>query len=226
MPTELHIIDFLWTMLVGKVISNEESYLTYSAATRFKKSVFNDKNDLFYGIDFESNRAFEPYYNLYSDWRNKAFNIIKEHHKNNDLVLLCLDLKSFYYSVEFEFKNLTSYINDSRLNDFCFLTDLIENIYKKYTKLLFGVKKGILKSDHSCIFPIGVPSAFVLRELYLNKMDLNIVNTINPLYYSRYVDDILIVLKENVANSVSRDTILTKYFINTNIVTAIKTNTE
>ena len=226
MPIELHIIDFLWTILVGKIISNDDSYFKYSAATRFKNSLYNNRKDLYKGIDFESNRAFEPYFNLYSSWRNKAFNIIKDNHKDTDLILLCLDLKSFYYSVEFEFKNLSSYINDDRLNRFSFLTSLIETIYTKYTKMLFGVKKGILKSDCSCIFPIGVLSVYVLRELYLNKMDLNIVETIKPLYYNRYVDDILIVLKEDIDNSVSRETILKKYFVNNNLVTSIKNNTD
>ena len=64
LPMELQILDFLWTLLLGKISQRKADFLSHATATKFKKSVFNDNEDLFSGIDFASNRAFEPYYRL------------------------------------------------------------------------------------------------------------------------------------------------------------------
>lgn len=220
MPIELYIIDFLWTILVGKIINDRSDILRYSGATAFKPSLYNSSQDLVEGIDFESNRAFKPYYGLYTSWRNKAFKTIQDIHPNTDSLLVCLDLKSFYYSVDFNFNQLNSLLNnDSRLESFSFLTSVVEKIYFTYTKLITKYKKGVKVQKNNSIFPIGAISALVLRELYLYKFDNQIVKTLSPKYYNRYVDDILIVLESNGDDELSSDDLINKYFINTGLVT-------
>jgi len=57
-------------------------------------------------------------------------------------------------------------------------------------------------------------SSFVLANWYLRKMDRFIVDRMAPLYYGRYVDDILIVLNVKTTTAVSRADIVrtTEYF--------------
>lgn len=219
MPIELYIIDFLWTVLVGKLINDRPEILMYSGATAFKPSLFTPDSDLFEGIDFTSNRAFKPYFGLYSSWRNDAFKTIQKIHPDSDSLLLCLDLKSFYYSVDFNFCQLEELLdNDPRLQQFSFLTDLIKKIYYTYTKLIIKFKKGVKVQENNAIFPIGITSATVLREIYLYRFDNQIVNALSPKYYSRYVDDILIVLVTDKTNEISTEDIINKYLINTGLV--------
>lgn len=197
MPTELQILDFLWTLLLGKISVKYPNIYKYAAATKFKKSLYNDSLDLFEGIDFQSNRCFEPYYSLYTGWRDGAFKKIKKLYNTEDTYLLCLDLKSFYYSVAFSFENISEYLQeDERLNRISYLTNLIEKIYRTYSNLLIKYKKGIIRQGNSCVFPIGVTSVYVLREIYLHKFDKDIVEKLSPQYYNRYVDDILIVIND------------------------------
>lgn len=219
MPIELYIVDFLWTILVGKLITDRPDILKYAGATAFKPSLYTSSQDLIEGIDFKSNRAFKPYFSLYTSWRNGAFKTIQNIHPNTDSLLLCLDLKSFYYSVDFNFSQLDELLNnDSRLEQFSFLTSIIKKIYYAYTKLIVKYKKGVKVQKNNCIFPIGITSAIVLREIYLYGFDSQIVNVLAPKYYNRYVDDILIVLETDTINETSSDDVINKYLINTGLV--------
>ena len=219
MPIELFIVDCLWTLLLGKLAKDSDLDFSHAYATEFKPSLYNSDSSLNSGIDFQSNRMFEPYFGLYTNWRNSAFNEIKRSHNDNDLILMCLDLRSFYYSVCFDFNNINLYLNnDERLESFAFLTTVIEKIYRQYTDVLSPYKKGIHKKATSSIFPIGVLSACVLRELYLNKFDQSILKSINPRYYGRYVDDILLVLSVEESCEISQRNLIEKFLINTQLV--------
>lgn len=220
MPIELHIIDFLWTLLLGKLTTKTRNFFKYAAATRFKPSVFHeDQDDLYRGIEFESNRSFVPYFELYRRWRNGAFKKIKRVHKHTSTVLLCLDIKSFYYSVEFDFSRIDSYFNfDSRLESFSFLTNIMESIYNSYTNIISSYKKGILNKKATSVFPIGMVSSFVLREIYLLALDSKIAMLLKPLYYQRYVDDILLVINANGKEELKKAEAIRTYLIDTGIV--------
>lgn len=218
MPIELSIIDFLWTILIGKITTEKPHMLRFAAATSIKKSVYSEGTDLFSNVDYESNRFFEPYFNLYSKWRNSAFRKINDVHEQMSTLLICLDLKSFYYSVEFDFDRIQSYFpSDERLNSLLFLTDIIRKIYFKYTEIVSKQKKGIKNKKNTCIFPIGTVSSYILRELYLYDFDTEIYSTLKPLYYSRYVDDILLVI-ENDDYSISSDEVIRKHFIEKGLI--------
>lgn len=219
MPVELFIIDFLWTILIGKIANDYPNILRYSGATAFKPSLYTFESDLYEGIDFVSNRAFKPYFNLYSSWRKGAFKRIEKIHSDSDSLLLCLDLKSFYYSVDFDFDQLVVLLNnDSRLSQFAILTNIIRQIYLAYTKLITKYKKGVRVQKDNTIFPIGITSAIILREIYLYDFDNRIVKSLYPVYYNRYVDDILIVLKTDGMSLMSSDEIVNKYFVDTGLV--------
>ena len=219
MPIELYIIDFLWTIQIGKIISDYPFLLANSGATAFKKSLFTSANDLIGGIDYESNRAFKPYFELYVSWRNGAFKAIKNNHSKADSLLICLDLKSFYYSVDFDFDELNTMLcNDKRLDQISFLTSVIRKIYYNYTKLIIKYKKGVVVKNDNCIFPIGIMSATVLREIYLYHFDKQLIDTLSPTYYKRYVDDILVVLNADSKSELSSEEIIRKYFIDTGLL--------
>lgn len=221
-PVELYILDTLWLLLIGKIMTDQHLTSSFSFAGRFKKSLFVlDDESLFSGIDFDSNRCFEPYYNLYSKWRDSAFDKIKSKHSDTDTLLIGLDLKSFYYTVEFEFSNLKDLLNnDERYDSFTFLTNIIEELYLRYTNILREFKPGISKKENACIFPIGLLSPILLRELYLKKFDLEIINKIKPFYYGRYVDDLLIVVNAKEMSEYRKQDFIDHFLINTNIVSA------
>ena len=97
--------------------------------------LYKNADSLYSGIDFASNRLFVPYFKQYTAWRNNAFKKVKSRYKNQqDSVLISLDIRSYYYSVIFDFENLPRYLNyDSRLTEIAPLTRIIRQIYIDYT---------------------------------------------------------------------------------------------
>lgn len=168
-PIELLIIDCLWTLCIAKIKNEKYGNQSCSYAGKFKPSVFYfAKRNLYDGIDWESNRCFEPYFENYSKWQSDAFMKLKEGLKTDNQLMLSLDLKSFYYSVRFEFSSLTTLLDyDSRLSEISFISYIEEKIYLLYTKLISKYKIGIDIKESSTIFPIGLLSPILLRELYL-----------------------------------------------------------
>ena len=199
-PIELLIIDCLWTLCIAKIRNEKYGNQSCSYAGKFKPSVFYfGIKDLHDGIDWESNRCFEPYFENYSQWQKDAFRKLKKGLKNNNQLMFSLDLKSFYYSVRFEFSSLTMLLDhDSRLRDISFISHIEECIYLLYTKLISKYKIGIDTKESTTIFPIGLLSPIILRELYLYKFDQKIRTKLSPTHYGRYVDDMIIVLPSEV----------------------------
>lgn len=199
-PVELLIIDCLWTLCIAKIKSERYGDQSCSYAGKFKASVFFfGKKDLYDGIDWESNRCFEPYFENYSRWQKDAFKKLREGFQRNNQLMLSLDLKSFYYSVRFEFSLLSDFLgNDSRLSDISFISRIEEQIYLAYTKLISKYKIGVDVKNSATIFPIGLLSPILLRELYLYKFDQKIRMLLKPTHYGRYVDDMIIVMPAEV----------------------------
>ncbi len=217
MPIELFIIDYLWTILLGKIANETANTFKYAAAPKLRRSLYNSKSDLYHGTDFESNRAFEHYFPLYKQWRKGAFDKIKK--AETDTLLICLDLKNFYNSVEFNFTMIDNYLdNDNRLPSVAFLKKIIEKIYLKYTKTISKQKRWVMDNKNTCLFPIGIRSANLLRELYLQDFDKMIVNKLQPIHYSRYVDDIFILVSSKEEDVQYNEYIIHKYLVSTSIL--------
>lgn len=207
-PIELLILDCLWTLCIAKISNKKYGTQACSYAGKFKASVFYfDQDDLYEGIDWESNRCFEPYYENYSRWQKDAFSKLRQGLLVQNQLMLSLDLKSFYYSVRFEFDSLSALLSDdSRLSEISFISHVEEKLYLSYTKLISKYKKGINIKNNATIFPIGLLSPILLRELYLYAFDQKIKFALNPTHYGRYVDDMIIIIPAEVqANNVTQN---------------------
>ncbi|MDO5519743.1 MAG: reverse transcriptase domain-containing protein [bacterium] len=218
-PVELLIVDCLWMLFIGKIISDVFGESKYSYAGKFKKSLFRIKDpSLVSGIEFSSNRSFEPYYQSYEVWRNNAIKMVGECKNKTDLVLMSLDFKSFYYSVNFDFSKIGLMLkNDPRLSEMKFLTDVIEKTYRRYTKIVNQYKESRQETTDTCMLPIGLLSPIVLRNLYMMRFDRSIKEVLSPLYYGRYVDDILLVLDSKDVQNTSVELCIRNYLLKTKL---------
>ena len=203
MPIELMLLDCLWTLLVGKIADDNDAVAINNYANNFNQ-LFSAGNDLEKRIDFYSNRLFKSYFEQYSNWRDNALRKIKNCYNNHqNTTLISLDIKAYFYSVNFKFCSLAEYFsNDERLQKFSFLTEIIEKIYIKYTKKIKKVRLGIFADTNGgeCIFPFQLVSSGFLSNLYLQKFDIQVNGTTDVLYYGRYVDDIILVMKNKSEN--------------------------
>ncbi len=218
-PVELFILDMLWMLIVKKLYLQKYGEFEHSYAAKLKKGVMKNDVDIVNGIDFTSNRCFEPYFKCYTKWRNKALDVAKESCKSDNILMMSLDLKSFYYSVNFDFKSLDEmFIEDERYSAISFLTNFVRLIYEKYTSLISKYKCGINKSAEKNILPIGLISPLVIRDIYLSPIDHDIFDRISPQYYGRYVDDMLIVVSVGDLGNLSVEEFIFQLLVRNEII--------
>lgn len=198
MPIEFHLIDTLWTLLVGKIVFDQNVLGKGCYGNCLDNYViYNQSQDFFESINFDKNKLFKIYFNQYCSWKNNAIDAVKLNNKQKkNTALVSLDVKSFYYSVHWKFKDVGKYINDDmRLERVATLTNILSLIYVKYTNILSDVRELTQKiEEDECVLPIGMFSSMLLANLYLAKYDREVSLQKNVLYYGRYVDDLLILL--------------------------------
>lgn len=220
-PVELFIIDMLWMLIVKKLYLQKYGEFEYSYAGKLKKGIMKKDTNIIKGIDFVSNRCFEPYFQCYTKWRNKALDVAKECCKNENILMISLDLKSFYYSVNFDFKALDEMFNQNeKYSEISFLTNMVRLIYEKYTSLISKYKCGIKKPEGKNILPIGLISPLLIRDIYLAPIDHDIMDKISPRYYGRYVDDMLIVVNVDDSANSSVEEFINQFLVKNEIVRA------
>lgn len=201
LPIQLAIVDVLFTLFLGKIDAKRKESEKYAKASMFFDTLFNNNDDndqnLISGIYFNSGRLFKRYFEGYCEWRNGA---IKEaenlYDHGKDSVIYSLDLDSYFYNINIDLDEIIKkictnqrYLNDKLLQFVVKIEKRIFKFYKEQLSIYRNIKNNI-------VLPIGLPSSSALSNLYLREFDNACLSMKNVKYYSRYVDDILIVITE------------------------------
>jgi len=226
-PIELQLICVIWIMKAGVHIDSElsDSAYWFRLNERLKKP------------EEQSSHIFKLYHTQYSEWRNKALKTaeytLKEEKK--DIAILSLDLKHCFYCIHPDFSELCRQLNEKIDNEedkifAATLTRIIEKIHAAYQRV---IEQGHFCYTHSHIefesgkyaIPIGLVSSGIICNWHLNRFDNQIIKDLNPAYYGRYADDILIVISNPDIKNPNRnkkqliEEFLEKYFIKPEIFT-------
>lgn len=235
MPVEGHILGMLWILLVGYKLDEK---LVCCYGNRIKERLYNDKGEVSF-----SPYTFQPYYQNYEMWRDEALDIaqrlINDDKNTQNALILTIDFKRYYYSVD---------ISEIYMNDI--MTELYDNsskkfenigstlntfIYKVCNEYSIEYYSSIQKEYKRCILPIGFYPSAILANHFLVNFDKVVIDTINPVYYGRYVDDIIMVDKiENGSsiyeiinsNTCDKKSIFDYYFIDDKIKIQAKVKTK
>lgn len=216
-PVELHLISIIWLMKAGVFLESEISESCYGFRL----------NDKIKRPDDRSSHLFKMYNTQYQEWRNnalkKAEHILDDEKK--DIAILSLDFKHCFYCINTDFEEiyevLKKKIKKSEDRNFAIkLTEIIEKIHIKYQDAI----KEIFRSSHNHIpdhifpLPIGFASSGLLCNWHLMGLDSKILGELNPDYYGRYVDDMLIVISNPIIEPNNRiQNFMQRYFCETNI---------
>ena len=188
MPVLGHILGVLWVMLIGRKKKKKMHNNIYG--NRISKYVSNNHEEY-----NDSTYLFEPYFIKYESWRDKGLDCAEKVISNkDDVVIITLDLERYYYSVDIN-RDIMKCIIDEALADIsedekniCLsLNDFVGSVIECYARKLPGKL-----SDHN-VLPIGFLPSNIIGNWFLKDLDSAIVDGWNPVYYGRYVDDILIV---------------------------------
>lgn len=204
MPVEGHILGVLWILTIGVFLDNrnddEHSRMyEHSYGNRLRKKLYNPES----GSVTSSPYLFEPYFAQYERWRDNALQYAKERlDEKQDALILTLDLKSFFYSVHISKKRFDG-IYTEYLKEKSDETDWIRRVHQFVYSVMerYSEKIRDLNRDNELILedrvflPIGFLPSNILSNWFLAPFDEKIIERINPVYYGRYVDDIIIVDK-------------------------------
>ena len=206
-----HILGVLWVLEFGAKLDQNagETHTTYkgmyphSYGNRLRKRLINpETKDYTYAPGL-----FEPYFSQYQSWRDTALDYAKARlNAKQDALILTLDFKSFFYSVDIRQPLFDSFVDSlgqenqvsgghkdwqKRLNNFVFkvierYSQRLRNVHVDNTELSLGNRN---------VLPIGFLPSNILSNVVLTPFDNAVIEKWNPVYYGRYVDDIIIVDK-------------------------------
>lgn len=186
-PIEIHIISVLWCMRCGHLL--ERNMDKGVLANRL-----SDQKDSFSGL-------FKMFHHQYSKWRNNAITTAQKlHERKKNVAIISLDIKKFFYHLKINWNRLESEIRKAQPSEAefnLFLTKILKKIHLHYWEKISDYIQIIHEiTDRTDMVPIGLKSSAILSNWALNNFDCMIREEVNPEYYGRYCDDILIVLRD------------------------------
>lgn len=205
MSVEGYLLGVAWLLIIGYHF--DQDLYEHSYGNRLRPNLLNEKQKPTF-----SPYLFSPYFQQYESWRDSALEYAKKSlQKNQNVVLFTMDLKRFFYQVNINEKHLLELVDyfcekGPICNEY---KDLIHPLSVFVWKVIEKYSNVLRQEDYQLVedrmvLPIGFLPSNVLANYCLKKFDDTLINGWNPLYYGRYVDDIIIVDK------VEKNSILTK----------------
>lgn len=177
---DFHVLSALWLLHVGHVF---DSCLKESAyGNRLRRTEKKRFNTLSLG-------SFQPYLKPYRDWRDDGITAIREALvAKKHVVALSADIKSYYHRLKPDFMLEHKFLQSHGIE--------LDDKQKRLHRLFITALKGWAKQTPLGIgLPVGLPASAVIANLALLALDKVIASQLTPLYYGRYVDDVILVLE-------------------------------
>jgi hypothetical protein len=179
---DFHVLSTLWILEVGHLFDAKLTDCSYG--NRLRRT--QDKKD----INKLSLGSFQPYLKPFRDWRDKGITAMRSSlEANKRIVALTADVSSFYHELNPGFMLFPAFVNDVLGLE---LTEDQAKINRLFIRALQAwaeatpLKKGL---------PVGLPASAVVANIALVELDRCIEQQVAPIYYGRYVDDILLVME-------------------------------
>lgn len=180
LPISFHVLSALWINKIGHKFDNKLSAAACGNRLRREKDGF---------LNLLSMGSTVPYMPAYRKWRDDAFEIIEKALINDEqVVAITADVSSFYHEIDVRFM-----LN----NDFIDRIGVEMSADEKALHELFinSLHEWAIKTPLQRGLPVGLVASSVIANVALFEFDLLIRQEVVPLYYGRYVDDIILVMK-------------------------------
>lgn len=183
---DFHVLSTLWMLEVGHLFDNKLTACAYGNRLRRTQ---NGK-----GINLLSLGSFEPYLKPFRDWRDKGIEAMRTAlEADKKIVALTADVSSFYHELNPGFMLAPAFVVDVMGLE---LTPTQAKLHRLFIQALRAwaaatpLKKGL---------PVGLPASAVVANVALAELDRIVEQQLAPLYYGRYVDDILLVMENGAS---------------------------
>jgi hypothetical protein len=179
---DFHVLSTLWMLKVGHLF---DSKLSGSAYGNRLRRTMDGKN-----INQLSLGSFQPYLKPFRDWRDQGIKAMRSAlDDGKKIVALTADVTSFYHELNPPFMLDSIFVND------VLGLELTED-HKKLNRLFIrALRAWALTTPLKKGLPVGLPASAVVANMALIELDRIIEQQVAPIYYGRYVDDILLVME-------------------------------
>ncbi len=179
---DFHVFSTLWMLEVGHLFDAQLADCAYGNRLRCTEDGR--------GINKLSLGSFQPYLKPFRDWRDRGIAAMRGAlDAGKRIVALTADVSSFYHE-----------LNPGFMLAPIFVTGVLglemsahqAKLHRMFVQALLAwaaatpLKKGL---------PVGLPASAVVANVALAELDRIIEQQCAPLYYGRYVDDILLVME-------------------------------
>lgn len=194
-PIELMILDTAWLLEYGPKI--EHNFMQNSYGNRMDLTSLGNKVRL-------GNTIFKKYIHQYRNWWKRGLDEANKHLKKGESIsIINFDITNCYHSIDFDFNEfLTDFVKRNPKSDIKEnpLTEIVQLIYKSYWALIANSDAQPFsgKNKNKRALPLSLLSAHVLANWYISPLDGYMRRHFPHIpYYGRYVDDCIIVEKDN-----------------------------
>ncbi len=183
---DFHVLSTLWMLKVGHLF---DAKLTSCAYGNRLRRTHNRE-----AINPLSLGTFESYLKPFRDWRDNGIQAMRTAlDADKRIVALTADVSSFYHELSPDFMLAPAFVAD------VLALELSDSQAKLHRLFIHALKAWSAATPLKKGLPVGLPASAVVANVALAELDRIVEQQLAPLYYGRYVDDILLVM-ENGAN--------------------------
>lgn len=179
---DFHVLSTLWMLEVGHLFDAKLTECSYGNRLRRKQ---DGK-----GINSLSLGSFQPYLKPFRDWRDKGITAMGAAlGAGKKIVALTADVTSFYHELNPGFMLNSSFVEG------VLKLHLSPEQAKLNRLFIHALQAWAAASPLAKGLPVGLPASAVVANIALVELDRFIEQQVAPIYYGRYVDDILLVME-------------------------------
>lgn len=189
---DFHVLSTLWMLNVGCLFDAKLSKNAYG--NRLRRTRDGQQ------INLLSMGTFVPYMQPFKNWRDNGIKTMMTAIKNGKkIVAITADISSFYHKLNSGFM-----LNPLFINEFLRL-ELTDEQAKLHRLFIQAIQAWAASTPLRNGLPVGLPASAIIANSALIEFDSLIKQHVVPLYYGRYVDDILLVMEDGVGFGTSAD---------------------
>lgn len=204
-----HVLCSLWVDKVGYKLETLLSENAYGCRLRKPKGSANSKATSEDNGVADLPSHFRKYIFDYKRWQKTALLKAQKSLINGDFIaILTTDIQKFYHRIDPHFlleEGFLSLLGDNSLSRFeRELTEILISAYSAWSDRVIAsndnwIQKYVTTENNKVHvgIPIALSASKVIANLYLTQFDRDIENNVEPIFYGRYVDDIILILKNN-----------------------------
>lgn len=185
---DLHVFSSYWTNVVGEKL--EAQLGNEALGNRIRRDSFGHVNEMALG-------TFRYYADQYQRWRDGGLEAMTDGLlRGKSIIALTADVSSFYHKLTPQFL-ANDYFLEDVLN--VQLSPHQEKINRLFVSALTGWANRVSSETGWTTrgLPVGLPASAIVANLALIELDRVAIEEFKPIYYARYVDDIILVIESH-----------------------------